>query len=97
MSPPVSRRDSSSSSSTEAANHVDLNPDIEWHDVSEDEESVEIVSLFDDRTFPNVQGMLAHCKNERGFDFEEVVRRFGRYVSPRQILLLPLFIGTGKD
>jgi len=41
-----------------------------WNDVEEDEEeSPEVISLLDDRVFPDVNSMLAHCKEKYSFDF----------------------------
>lgn len=40
-----------------------------WNDVEEDEESQEVISLLDDRVFPDVTAMLAHCKEAHKFDF----------------------------
>ncbi|KAH7040087.1 S-adenosyl-L-methionine-dependent methyltransferase [Microdochium trichocladiopsis] len=41
-----------------------------WDDVEADEEeSVEVVSLLDDRVFPDVLSMLAYCKEKHSFDF----------------------------
>lgn len=43
-----------------------------WEDAEEDQEDIVVVSLFDDKTFKSVQEMLAHCKDEHGFDFTAV-------------------------
>ncbi|KAK8086845.1 hypothetical protein PG994_001819 [Apiospora phragmitis] len=40
-----------------------------WNDVEEDEETQEVISLLDDRVFPDVVTMLAHCKEAHKFDF----------------------------
>lgn len=50
-----------------------------WDDVDEgvDEESVEIVSLLDDKVFPDATSMLEHCKNSFNFDFVAVRDRLG--------------------
>ncbi|KAI0107041.1 S-adenosyl-L-methionine-dependent methyltransferase [Nemania sp. FL0031] len=41
-----------------------------WNDVEEDEEETpEVISLLDDRVFPDVISMLAHCKEKHNFDF----------------------------
>ncbi|TGJ85448.1 hypothetical protein E0Z10_g3293 [Xylaria hypoxylon] len=41
-----------------------------WNDVEEDEEDTpEVISLLDDRVFPDVISMLAHCKEKHSFDF----------------------------
>ncbi|KAI1110134.1 S-adenosyl-L-methionine-dependent methyltransferase [Nemania sp. NC0429] len=47
-----------------------------WNDVEEDdEETSEVISLLDDRVFPDVISMLAHCKDKHSFDFLGVRQR----------------------
>ncbi|KAI1411675.1 S-adenosyl-L-methionine-dependent methyltransferase [Hypoxylon sp. FL1857] len=47
-----------------------------WSDAEEDEEETqEVISLLDDRVFPDVLSMLAHCKDKHGFDFLGVRQR----------------------
>lgn len=50
-----------------------------WDDVDEgvDEESLEIVSLLDDKVFPDAQSMLEHLKTSFNFDFVAVRDRLG--------------------
>lgn len=50
-----------------------------WDDVDEgvDEESLEIVSLLDDKVFPDAQSMLEHLKGSFNFDFVAVRDRLG--------------------
>lgn len=50
-----------------------------WDDVDEggDEESLEIVSLLDDKVFPDAQSMLEHLKGSFNFDFVAVRDRIG--------------------
>lgn len=50
-----------------------------WDDVDEggDEESLEIVSLLDDKVFPDARSMLEHCKSSFNFDFVAVRDRLG--------------------
>lgn len=45
-----------------------------WSDAGEDdddeeEETQEVISLLDDRVFPDVMSMLAHCREKHSFDF----------------------------
>ncbi|KAI0156434.1 S-adenosyl-L-methionine-dependent methyltransferase [Xylariaceae sp. FL1272] len=42
-----------------------------WKDVDEDgdEDTQDIISLLDDRVFPDAMSMLTHCKEAHGFDF----------------------------
>ncbi|KAK5635285.1 hypothetical protein RRF57_010997 [Xylaria bambusicola] len=48
----------------------DSRDDEGWKDVEEDEEETpEVISLLDDRVFPDVISMLAHCKEKHNFDF----------------------------
>ncbi|RYO92401.1 hypothetical protein DL766_000371 [Monosporascus sp. MC13-8B] len=47
-----------------------------WDDVEADEEETqEVISLLDDRVFPDVASMLAHCRDKHGFDFLAVRQR----------------------
>ncbi|KAI0545189.1 S-adenosyl-L-methionine-dependent methyltransferase [Xylaria curta] len=47
-----------------------------WNDVEEDEEETqEVISLLDDRVFPDVISMLAYCKDKHNFDFLGVRQR----------------------
>ncbi|RYP92356.1 hypothetical protein DL770_001558 [Monosporascus sp. CRB-9-2] len=47
-----------------------------WDDVEADEEEAqEVISLLDDRVFPDVASMLAHCRDKHGFDFLAVRQR----------------------
>ncbi|OTB04603.1 hypothetical protein M426DRAFT_153207 [Hypoxylon sp. CI-4A] len=48
-----------------------------WSDAEEEdeEETTEVISLLDDRVFPDVLSMLAHCKEKHGFDFLGVRQR----------------------
>lgn len=52
-----------------------------WDDVDDggdnDEESLEIVSLLDDKVFPDAASMLAHCKDKFNFDFVATRDRLG--------------------
>ncbi|KAI1325651.1 S-adenosyl-L-methionine-dependent methyltransferase [Xylariaceae sp. FL0255] len=49
-----------------------------WNDVEEDddeEDTQEVISLLDDRVFPDVMSMLAHCRDEHKFDFLAIRQR----------------------
>lgn len=51
-----------------------------WNDVNEGDdelESLEIVSLLDDKVFPDAASMLAHCKDKHNFDFVATRDRLG--------------------
>ncbi|KAI0006412.1 arginine methyltransferase [Xylariaceae sp. FL0662B] len=50
--------------------------DLDDEDGDEDEdETQEVISLLDDRVFPDVMSMLAHCREKHGFDFLGVRQR----------------------
>lgn len=49
--------------------------DGDWLDVEPDEETVTVVSLLDSETFPSLELMLAHCRQNHGFDLVATVRR----------------------
>ncbi|GAW25198.1 putative S-adenosylmethionine-dependent methyltransferase superfamily domain-containing protein [Rosellinia necatrix] len=54
----------------------DSRDDEGWNDVEEDEEEMpEVISLLDDRVFPDVISMLAHCRDKHRFDFLGVRQR----------------------
>lgn len=50
-----------------------------WSDAGEDdgeeEETTEVISLLDDRVFPDVMSMLAHCREKHSFDFLGIRQR----------------------
>lgn len=51
-----------------------------WNDVNEGDdemESLDIVSLFDDKVFPDAASMLAYCKEKFSFDFVATRDRLG--------------------
>ena len=72
---------SSSSSSTSHDSPVDLRPDEEWRDIEPDTEQLEVVSLFDEKSFHNAHEMLEYCKTIYHFDFVRTVRELGRWVN----------------
>ncbi|SPO00487.1 related to protein arginine N-methyltransferase 3 [Cephalotrichum gorgonifer] len=47
----------------------------EWQDLESDVEPLNIVSLFDDKTFPDAKSMLEYCREKYGFDFLATCRR----------------------
>jgi hypothetical protein len=55
----------------------DSQGDEGWDDVEgvDEEESQEVISLLDDRVFPDVISMLSHCKEKHSFDFLAVRQR----------------------
>lgn len=54
----------------------DSKDDEGWNDVEDDEEdTLEVISLLDDRVFPDIISMLGHCKDKHNFDFLGVRQR----------------------
>ncbi|KAI8957579.1 S-adenosyl-L-methionine-dependent methyltransferase [Daldinia sp. FL1419] len=50
----------------------DSRDEEDWSNAGEDddeEETLEVISLLDDRVFPDVMSMLAHCREKHDFDF----------------------------
>lgn len=50
-----------------------------WNDVEEagDDESLSIISLLDDKVFPDAVSMVAHCREKHNFDFVATRDRLG--------------------
>ena len=53
----------------------DASDDSNWLDVEPDIESLDFVSLFDDRHFATLQEMLDHCKTRHSFDLQATMAR----------------------
>ncbi|CAK7197770.1 Ribosomal protein arginine N-methyltransferase rmt3 [Sporothrix eucalyptigena] len=60
----------SNSESSDEEGWLDANPE-------DDEEPLAVISLLDDRVFPDAPSMVAYCKEEHGFDFLAVRDRLG--------------------
>ncbi|KAK4154137.1 S-adenosyl-L-methionine-dependent methyltransferase [Chaetomidium leptoderma] len=69
------RSDSESASSSD--NEEDWLNKAGDEDDEEEHEQVSVVSLFDDKVFPDAPAMLAYCKDKFGFDFVGVRDRLG--------------------
>jgi protein arginine N-methyltransferase 3 len=67
------------SDTSSASDPLDTRDDEGWEDVEQDEESVIVVSLFDDRTFPDAKEMLEYCRDNHGFDIWKLRQTFGDY------------------
>ena len=67
---------SDSSSNTDP---LDLRNEDGWEDVEQDEEQITVISLFDDRTFPNARSMLEYCRDNHGFDLWKLRQELGDY------------------
>lgn len=67
----------------ESSTSEQLNEEDEqgWEDVHEETETVTIVSLFDERVFPDVKQMLKYCKDNYHFDIWQVRRDLGSFSS----------------
>ena len=46
-----------------------------WADAESDAEDIQIVCLFDDKTFSDVQSMVAYCREKYGFDLVDIQKR----------------------
>ena len=67
-------------SDSSASDPLDLTNEEGWEDVEPDEETQSLVSLFDDRVFPDVRSMVRHCRTQYNFDFVKVQKELGVYV-----------------
>jgi protein arginine N-methyltransferase 3 len=70
----MNKPQSNSSSSSEVS---DLREEEGWEDAEPDQEDLQVVSLFDEKTFPDAQSMIAYCKEKHGFDFIGVQKNLG--------------------
>ena len=57
-----------SDSDSSMTDPLDNRNDEGWEDVEPDDEPLTVVSLFDEKTFPNVIDMLHYCKDKYNFD-----------------------------
>lgn len=65
------------SDTSSASDPLDTRNDEGWEDVEQDEESIIVVSLFDDRTFSDAKEMLKYCRDNHGFDIWKLRQNFG--------------------
>ncbi|KIW52976.1 hypothetical protein PV05_08583 [Exophiala xenobiotica] len=65
------------SESSSLSDPLDPTNDEGWEDVEQDEESITVVSLFDEKTFPDATGMLTYCRDSYGFDIWKLRQDFG--------------------
>lgn len=80
MAQPHTNHDPEDLSDTSSVSDVlDTRNDEGWEDVEQDEESITVVSLFDDRTFPNAKEMLKYCQENHGFDIWKLRQELGDY------------------
>ena len=55
--------------------NLEAEEDDTWEDAELDEEELQIVSFFDDKTFPTAKAMVDYCKEQYGFDFLAVQKQ----------------------
>lgn len=71
----MSQHSDSDSSTTDP---LDFKNEEGWEDVEPDDDTQPVVCLFSDEIFPNAQAMLAHCKQEYGFDLKKTRKDLGK-------------------
>lgn len=79
MAPLQDPRPEELSDSSSNSDPLDTTNDEGWEDVENDEESVSVKSLFDDKMFPNAQSMLTDCRDNHNFDIWKLRQEFGEY------------------
>ena len=65
------------STSDSSGSKVDYKNEDDWADVEEDVETSTFVSLFDDKTFTDLNELLRYCQATYDFDFWKIRKRFG--------------------
>lgn len=68
---------SSSSSSSDEQEGLNLTADDGWEDAEADDEGLVFFSLLDDEEFHSLGEMLDHCKRKHGFDFLSISNELG--------------------
>jgi hypothetical protein len=71
----------SSSSGSGSIHELDLDEDKEWEDAEADEEKINVMCLFGEKSFNNVNAMLEHCRYVHDCDIVQVRNELGVYVS----------------
>jgi len=67
---PVIETYAASSSGSDSSDILDLKKDEGWEDVEpEEDQPLQILSLLDEKKFPDVRSMLDYCKRQYDFDF----------------------------
>lgn len=59
---------------------LDLEDDEGWEDLEPDVEKIQIVSLFGEDKFHDVQTMLQHCKDNHQFDLIKIRKELSMYI-----------------
>ena len=57
------------SNSGDDASSSDEGEWVDTHQSDDEQEAVAVISLLDDRVFPDALSMIAHCKEKYGLDF----------------------------
>lgn len=68
---------SSSDTSSQLFNPLDLHNDDGWDDSQDEIEELQIICLFNDAQFPNVVSMLDHCEKNHAWDIAKHCRELG--------------------
>lgn len=76
---PANQQPEDLSDTSSVSDPLDTRNDEGWEDVEQDEESITVVSLFDDRTFPDAKEMLEYCRDNYGFDIWKLRQELGNY------------------
>lgn len=74
------------SDSSSSSDPLDTRNDEGWEDVEQDEEPITVVSLFDEKTFPDASSMLTYCRDNHNFDIWKIRQTLGMDL-PQQIEL----------
>ena len=65
----------------ETSGQSDSEDEEDWDDLERDEEEQQVVCLFEDAVYHNVQSLLGHCQETHGIDLANACRDMGVYVS----------------
>ncbi|KAF2426535.1 S-adenosyl-L-methionine-dependent methyltransferase [Tothia fuscella] len=65
------------SSSSSDASSLHEEEEEGWEDAEPDQEDLQVVSLFDEKTFPDAKSMIEYCKENYGFDFLGAAKSLG--------------------
>lgn len=71
----------SSSCSSESIHELDLEEDKEWEDAEADEEKINVICLFGEKSFGHINAMLEHCRYVHDCDIVQIQKELGVYVS----------------
>lgn len=63
-----------------------------WEDQDDDQEHLQVVSLFDEEIFSDLKSMIAACKVKHGFDFIETQRKLGVFALTHNSSSIPKYL-----